>query len=174
MIENLSNLFIPLIVLIVIIYGIIKKVNVYDSFITGTKEGIELGFSILPYLITMIFGINILVESNFLTNFFGIFKPILDILKIPVEIIPMIFTRPISGNASFAVMINIIKTHGVDSYLGQLASIMQGSTDTTIYVLSLYFGSIGIKKTKYALKAGLLVDFITIIMSIIVISLIFK
>ena len=86
----------------------------------------------------------------------------------------MIFTRPISGNASFAVMINIIKNHGVDSYLGQLASIMQGSTDTTIYVLSLYFGSIGIKKTKYALKAGLLVDFLTIIMSIIVISVIFN
>lgn len=170
--ENLSNFFIPLIVLVIIIYGIRKKVNVYDAFISGAKEGIELAFSIFPCLITMMFAINILLSSNFITDIFSILKPVLDILKIPVEIIPMMITRPISGNASYAVMIDIVKNFGVDSYLGKLACILQGSTDTTIYVLSIYFSSIGIKNIRYALKAGLFADFIAFVFSILILILI--
>lgn len=171
--SNISNMLIPSVVLIIIIVAIYKKVNVYDEFIEGAKEGLTMGISIFPYLIGMIFGINILLSSGILNNIFIFFKPIFDLIKIPVEILPMAIIRPISGNASFAVMINIIKTYGVDSYLGRIVSIMQGATDTTIYVITLYFGSIGIKNIRYALKAGLFADLVTLIMSVLLVSIFF-
>ena len=170
---EVSSFFIPGIVLMIVLYAIIKKVPVYDSFIAGAKEGLVMAIGIFPYLIAMIFGMNILIKSHFITDFFSLFTPIFNILKIPVQILPLAVTRPISGNASFVVMIDIIKTFGVDSMLGRMAAVMQGATDTTIYVLSLYFGSIGIKNIRYALKAGLFADFITVVMSILMISLFF-
>lgn len=170
---NIGNMLIPVVILIIIVVAIIKKVNVYDEFVDGAKEGLELGISIFPYLIGMIFGINILLKSGILDNIFIFLKPIFDIIKIPVEVLPMAIIRPISGNASFAVMIDIIKTYGVDSYLGRIVSVMQGATDTTIYVISLYFGSIGIKNIRYALKAGLFADLVTLIMSVLLVSIFF-
>lgn len=170
---NIGNMVIPIVVLLIIAVAIIKKVNVYDEFVEGAKEGLEMGISIFPYLIGMIFGINILLKSGILNHVFVFLKPIFDMVKIPVEILPMAVIRPISGNASFAVMIDMIKTYGVDSYLGRIVSVMQGATDTTIYVISLYFGSIGIKNIRYALKAGLLADLVTLIMSVLFVSIVF-
>lgn len=171
--SSIGNLLIPIVVLIIIVVAIIKKVNVYDEFVSGAKEGLGMGISIFPYLIGMIFGINILLRSDILNHLFVFLKPVFDIIKIPVEVLPMAMIRPISGNASFAVMIDIIKTYGVDSYLGRIVSVMQGATDTTIYVISLYFGSIGIKNIRYALKAGLFADLVTLIMSVALISIFF-
>lgn len=170
---NISSFLIPLIVLFILIYAVIHKVSVYDSFLTGAKEGLVLSFSIFPILMAMIFGMNLLLKSGFITDFFSLFKPILKLFHLPLEILPLALTRPISGNASFVVMIDIIKQFGVDSSLGRIAAIMQGATDTTIYVLSLYFGSIGIQHTKYALKAGLFADFVTVVMSILLVSIFF-
>lgn len=172
-IAEISNLFIPIVVLLIIIVAVKKKVNVYDEFVEGAKEGLQMGFSIFPYLIGMIFGVNILLKSGILDNIFSLFSPIFSFLRIPMEILPMSMIRPISGNASFAVMIDLIKTHGVDSFLGRVASVLQGATDTTIYVISLYFGSVGIKNIRYALKAGLFADLITLIMSVLLVSLVF-
>ena len=170
---TLSNYFIPIIVLGIIIVAVKKKINVFDEFIEGATDGLKMSFDIFPYLIAMIFGINILLKSGIVDNIFMIVKPIFDFINIPVEILPMAFVRPISGNASFAVMIDIIKTYGVDSYLGRIVSVMQGATDTTIYVISLYFGSIGIMNIRYALKAGLFADLVTLIVSILLVSLFF-
>jgi len=170
---SFSSLFIPLVVLLIVFYALFKKVDVYDSFIQGAKDGLVMSIEILPFLMAMIFGMNLLIKSNFIGDFFSIFKPILNILKLPIEILPLALTRPISGNASFVVMIDIIKQFGVDSTLGRMAAIMQGATDTTIYVLSLYFGSIGIKHIRYALKAGLFADLVTVIMSILLVSILF-
>lgn len=170
---KLGNYLIPVVVLLIIIYAMKKKVSIYDSFVTGAKEGLDLAISILPYLVAMLFATNILLKSNLLNNIFLIFKPIFKFLKIPLEILPMAIIRPISGNASFAVMIDLIKKFGVDSYLGRLAATLQGATDTTIYVLSLYFGSIGIKKIGHAMWAGLLTDLVAVIISIILVSVVF-
>jgi len=169
----ISTFFIPIIVLVVLIFALFKKVNVYDSFCVGAKEGMMMSISIFPYLLAMIFGMNLLLKSGIITDFFSLLKPVLSIFNIPVEILPMALVRPISGNASFVVMMDIIKTYGVDSYLARLASILQGATDTTIYVISLYFGSVGIKNIKYALKAGLLTDLITLFMAIFLVSIFF-
>ncbi len=170
---NIGNYFIPGVIFVIMMVAIVKKVNVYDEFVAGAKEGFSMGISIFPYLIGMIFGINLLLKSEILDHLFFFLKPIFDMMKIPVEILPMAMIRPISGNASFAVMIDLIKHYGVDSYLGRIASVMQGATDTTIYVISLYFGSIGIKNIRYALKAGLFADLVTLIMSVLLIRLFF-
>ena len=100
-------------------------------------------------------------------------KPVFDLLKIPVEIMPMAVIRPISGNASFAIMIDLIKTYGVDSFIGLVSASLQGATDTTIYVLCLYFGSIGIKKIRYSLWVGLLTDLVAVFVSVVVVKLVF-
>lgn len=171
---NIGNMLIPFVVFVVVIVAFIKKVNIYDEFVEGAKEGLGLGISIFPYLIGMIFGINILLKSEILNHLFVFLKPVFDVIKIPIEILPMAMIRPISGNASFAIMIDIIKNYGVDSYLGRIVSVMQGATDTTIYVISLYFGSIGIKNIRYALKAGLFADFVTLIMSVLLIHIFFS
>lgn len=173
MITNISNYFIPVIVLVIIIIAMKKKVAVFDEFVIGAGEGIKLAISIFPCLIAMIFGINILLRSNILDQVLSLFKPILNFIHLPAPILPMAIIRPISGNASFAVMIDIIKTYGVDSYIGRIVSVMQGATDTTIYVISLYFGSIGIKNIRYALKAGLFADLVTLIVSIMLVSIVF-
>ncbi len=170
---NLGNFFLPLVVLLIFLTAIYQKVNIYDEFVVGAKEGMKTAFSIFPYLIGMIFGINILLKSELLTQILSFFHPFFQAIHIPVEILPMALVRPISGNASFAVMIDIIKTYGVDSTLGRMVSVMQGATDTTIYVISLYFGSIGIQNIRYALKAGLFADLVTLFMSILLISIFF-
>ena len=170
---KISNMFIPIVVLGIIIYGVKKKVPIYDSFIKGCSEGLELSISIFPYLIAMLFATNVLLKSNVLDSIFLIFKPFFDLVKVPVEILPMAVIRPISGNASFAIMIDLIKEYGVDSFLGRLAATLQGATDTTIYVLSLYFGSIGIKKIRYSLWAGLLTDLFAVIISVVLVNLVF-
>lgn len=171
---KLGNYLIPIVVLLIIVYAIKKNVSIYDSFVNGAKEGLELGISILPFLVAMLFATNILLKSNLLDNIFGFLNPVFNFLKIPVEILPMAMIRPISGNASFTVMIDLIKKFGVDSFIGRLAATLQGSTDTTIYVLSLYFGSIGIKKIGHAMLAGLLTDLVAVIVSIILVSVVFS
>ena len=170
---NLSNYLLPILVLSIIIYGFYHHVPLYDAFTKGAKEGMELAFSIFPFFMAMIFGVNILLKSGFLDQFFLLFQPLFSFFKIPIEILPMAIIRPISGNASFAIMIDLIKKYGVDSFLGRLAATLQGSTDTTIYVLTLYFGSIGIKNSKYALAAGLLADTMALIVSILLVRFIF-
>lgn len=170
---NIGNFVIPIVVLIIIVYAFYKKVKIYDSFIAGAKEGLELAISILPYLVAMLFATDIFLKSGILDNFFSLFDPILKLINVPKEILPMAIVRPISGNASFAVMIDLIKNFGPDSYIGRIASTIQGATDTTIYVLSLYFGSIGIKRIRYSLWVGLLTDLTCLIASILLVSFVF-
>lgn len=170
---TLGNFLLPAVVLIVIGVSLYKNISLYDVFVEGAKEGIKLGFQVFPCLLGMIFGINLLLKSNLISDILNLLSPILSVLRLPKEILPLAIIRPISGNASFALMVDIFKTYGVDSYLGRIAAVMQGATDTTIYVISLYFGSIEIKNIRYALKAGLFADFITLVVSILLITLFF-
>lgn len=169
----ISNIILPILILTVLIYGIIKKKNIYDLFIKGTKEGLEIGINIFPSLLAMVFSVNILVSSGFLDFLLELLKPIMNLIRIPVEIVPMAIMRPISGNTSLMLMTNIFNRYGVDSLLGNIASTIQGSTDTTFYILTLYFGSIGIKKIRYSMIVGLISDLIGIVMSIAIVNLFF-
>ena len=170
---NISNYIIPLFVLFIIIYGIRKKVDVYDSFIDGTKESFPMIITIFPNLLGMIFGVNILIKSGLLEFVFNLLKPLFTLIQVPFEVVPMMLIKPISGGAALAILNNIFASVGPDSFTGRLASIIEGSTETTIYVLTLYFGSVGIKKIKYALWAGLLADLIGIVGSVIIANILF-
>jgi len=168
----MSKLIIPIIILLILSYGIYKKRNIYEDFLAGAKEGISLVYSIIPAIVAMNFAVNIFLKSNFINMFIGILKPILTF--IPIELIPMAILRPISGTATLSILSNIFSIYGPDSFAGRLASTMQGCTDTTIYVLALYFSSIKITNTRYALYVGLFADLAGIVASIFIVSLFFN
>lgn len=162
----MSNYILPIIVFLIIIYGV-KRCNVYDSFIEGAKEGIEISLSIFPSILGVIFSTKIFIASGFFEFLLDLLKPVLNLVSFPIEVFPLAILRPVSGNAALSIMIENFKKYGVDSFVGTLSSIIQGSTDTTFYVISLYFSAIGIKKTKHTLPLALLVDLIGIITAII-------
>lgn len=169
----ISKIIIPLFVVGIILYGHHKKVDVYNSFLAGAKEGLLTSFNIFPAIIGMIFAINIFLNSGVIDFILGWLKPIFNLLNVPLSILPMALLRPISGTASLAIMNDIFANFGPDSYIGRLASVLQGCTDTTIYVLALYFGSVKISKTKHALGVGLFADLIGIIMAFILVAIFF-
>lgn len=169
----MSNFLIPIIVLFIIIYGYIKKINIYDSFIDGAKEGIEMVKNMFPSLLSMILAVNIFSNSGVIDFIFAFLKPLFISLNIPFEILPVAMMRPLSGSFGLALLNNIYKIYSPDSYISLLSSVIQGSSDTTIYIITLYFGTIGIKKIKYALWVGLLTDLFMVITSLIVASLFF-
>ncbi len=171
--EIISKIILPIFIIVIVFYGVKKKINVYDTFLEGAKEGLQTTFSIFPAIIAMIFAINIFLDSNFLGFVIKIINPIIGNVSLPLEIIPMALLRPISGTASLAVMNDIFKSFGPDSFIGRLASILQGCTDTTVYVIALYFGTIKITKIRHALWVGLFADLVGIIMAIVLTNLFF-
>lgn len=155
----ISNLIIPIIILFIIFYGYIKKQNVYEQFLEGCIEGFRLIIQISPTIISMIFVIEVFIRSNFINivfKGFHLFSP---------HLFSMALMRPISGNASLGIMQDIFKSVGPDSFTGFIASLLQGSTETTIYVVALYYGSVGIKKVKNTIKIGLIVDLLGILLA---------
>lgn len=174
MITFISSLMLPCLVLFVISYGLHKKVDIYNVFVDGAKEAFDMLPTLFPCLLGMILGINLFLESNIMSYFLDFISPLLTYLKVPVEIIPMAIMRPISGGSTLALLNNLFEVHGPDSFIGRIGSVIQGSTETTFYVLTLYFGTVGIKKIKHALWVGLLVDLIGIISGIAIVGLFFN
>ena len=164
----ISKIIIPLFVLLIIINGVRKKINIYDAFLEGAKEGLIMVFHIAPTVIAMVFAVNIFLDSQFIEGILGFLKPFFDFIHVSIDILPMALLRPISGTASLAIMNDIFVNFGPDSFIGRLASTLQGCTDTTIYVLALYFGSIKVVKTKYALPVGLFADLMGILAAFII------
>lgn len=158
-------------VLFIILYGVFKKIDVYDTFIEGVKESFSMIFNLFPTYIAMILAINLFINSGVLDYILSLINPVLEIFKIPGEIFPLAIVRPISGSASLAYLNSIFSKYGPDSFIGLLGSVMQGCTDTTFYIISLYFGSIGIKKIRRSMFAALFADLVGIITSIIVVNL---
>lgn len=129
--------------------------------------------NLFPTFIAMILAVNVFIKSGFLDFLLSYISPLFKYLSMPIEVLPLALIRPISGSASLAYLNNLYASFGPDSFIGIMGSVMQGSTDTTFYVISLYFGSIGIKKIKYSMFAGLVADLIGIIASIIIVNIIF-
>lgn len=169
---EITAYILPLLVLVIIVFAIFKRVNAYGSFVDGVKDGLKLFSGIYPSLLAMMCAITLLRESGLMEVCSNAIAHI--ITFIPSDIVPMILFRPISGNASLAVLIDIFKTCGVDSFEGIMASIIQGSTDTTFYVISLYFSTVGIKKIKNSLTIGLIADAAGIGMAILLTVLFFQ
>lgn len=163
---RLVNYIMPIMVIIIIIYSLKKKRPIYDDFLEGVKEGLQISLNIFPSIFAMIVSVSIFLKSNILTD---ILKYI-NIKFIPKELFPLAILRPISGSSSLMILNNILKVYGPDSKIGLIAAIIAASTDTTIYIIGTYFGSIKIKKIKYALIVGLLADLTCIILSILIIN----
>lgn len=166
-INYISNIAVPFTILIIICYGLIEKNKVFDSFLDGAKEGTKIIYSIFPTLLGLFLSINVLRESGIIDAIINFLKPILILLKIPPEILPLALLRPISGSASMAVATDIMTNYGVDSSIGLIASTIMGSTETTLYTIALYTSSVGIKKTRFVLYAALLADLVGMITSVV-------
>ena len=169
----MSNLFIPIIVIFVIVYGYFKKINIYDVFVSGASEGFIMVRDMFPSLLAMILAVNIFKSSGVIDFLFSFLKPIFLFLKIPFEVLPIAVMRPLSGSFGLALLNNIYGIYGPDSFVGILSSVIQGSSDTTVYIITLYFGTIGIKKIRYALWVGLLADLFMVVVSLIIVPLLF-
>ena len=155
------------------IYGLLKKINVYDSFIEGAKEGFNIAVKIIPYLVAMLVAIGVFRASGALDLITNALSPITSKIGIPGEVLPMALIRPLSGGGASGVMNDLFTTYGPDSLIGRMASVMNGSTETTLYVLAVYFGAVGIKKSRHALPAGLIADAVGLITAVVVTNIMF-
>ena len=163
----IANIILPLITLIVIIYAIYKKVNIYDEFISGVKEGLQMSLEIFPSIFTIIISVTVLSKSNFLNDIISL----ININIFPKEILPIAILRPISSSSTMMLLNEILSTYGPDSLIGKISSIIAGSTDTTIYIISTYYASIKIKKIRQSLLIGLLADLTCVIISILIVNI---
>ncbi|WP_100372631.1 spore maturation protein [Bacillus sp. FJAT-45037] len=169
----ISIWFIPVLIGFILVYGTYKKVPTYETFVEGAKDGFGMAISIIPYLVGMLVAISVFRASGAMEFLIELMKPMLEVVGVPSEIVPLAMIRPISGTGALGMTSDLIATYGPDSFIGRLASTMQGSTDTTLYVLTVYFGAVGIKKMGDALKVGLLADLVGIIASIIIVTIVF-
>lgn len=160
-----SNLAMPMVIFFIVLYGVTEKVKVFDNFLEGAKEGIKTTFSILPTLIGLFLAIGVLRSSGVLDFIIKLSSPILEIFNFPSELMPLAILRPISGSASIAVATDIMKQAGVDSLIGNIASTIMGSTETTLYTIAIYTSCIKIKKNRFILLAALTADITGIIVS---------
>ena len=161
-----SNLAMPLMILMIVIYGLVEKNKVFDDFIEGAKEGIEIVLSILPTLIGLFVAIGALRNSGILDIIIRFIAPLLNVIRFPSEIMPLAMLRPISGSGSIAVATDIIKNYGVDSTIGMMASTIMGSTETTLYTIAIYTSCVKIKKTRFVLLASLAADVVGMLVSV--------
>lgn len=157
-INHISLWTIPFLLAVIPLVGYIKRVPVYDAFIEGAEEGLKVALRILPFLVGIMVALGILRASGAMGWLSHLLSPLTSRVGFPPEVLPLMLIRPLSGGGSLAVTVDLLKRHGPDSFIGYLASVMQGSTDTTFYVLTVYFGSVGIRRARYAPAVGLTAD----------------
>ncbi|MHB1316117.1 MAG: spore maturation protein [Christensenellales bacterium] len=169
----MSAYIIPAFFCAIIVYGLIKGVNVYQAFVDGALEGIRCAFHILPYLLAMLVAINVFANAGALSFFADALSPLSGLLGIPKEVVPLALIRPFSGSAALAMLKTMFDRYGVDSYASLTGAVMMGSTETVFYTVSLYYGSIGIRKTRHTIPAALLAGFAGMIASVILCRIMF-
>lgn len=172
-VNYLSNIAMPFMIFIIVIYGLIEKNKIFDTFLEGAKEGIEIVFNIFPTLIGLFVAIGALRSSGIIDAIVNFLNPVLKIIQFPSEVMPLAILRPISGSGSMAIATDIMKNFGVDSNIGLIASVIMGSTETTLYTIAVYTSSVGIKKTRLIIIPALISDIVGMIVSVIVCSMIF-
>ena len=173
-IEVVSKLAIPLLIVVFIGYGAIKKVKVYESFVEGAKDGFNIAVKIIPYLVAMLIAIGIFRAGGGMDWLIFILQPVTSLIGMPAEALPMALMRPLSGSGSLGIMSENLTVYGPDSFIGILVSTFYGSTETTFYVLALYFGAVNIKSTRHALPVGLIADVAGILGALFIVKLLFS
>lgn len=159
MTDMLSYWVLPVSVTVMVLFGLYKRVKVFDCFMQGAKRGLHTVYELLPSITGLVVAVTMLRASGALTILTDAFSPFAEKLNIPPEVIPMALISPVSGGGSMTFFEQVLKEHGPDSFLGQVASVLMGSTDTTLYAVTVYYSAVGIKKTRHTLWAGLAADF---------------
>lgn len=171
---NIISLYsLPAIILIILGFSIYKKVPVYETFISGAKEGFKVGVMIIPYLVAILVAIGMFRASGAIDLLSQLFTPILNKIGMPAELLPLAIIRPLSGSGALGIMSEIATTHGPDAIITKMAAVMVGCSETTFYVLTVYFGSVGITKFRHALWAGIIADIFSIIVAVLICNTIF-
>ena len=170
----ISSLFVPLFIAGTVILGLAKKVPVYEAFIRGAKQGFSTVLRVLPYVVGFVFAIRIFTAAGCFDYISAALSPVLSPLGIPPEILPLALMRPFSGSASVGALTTIFSRYGPDSLIGRSASTLMGSSETLFYTTSLYYGSVGIKKTRHTIPAALISELAGLIASVTICRLIFK
>ena len=173
MINLLSLYALPFIIVLILTVALFKKVPVYEEFTEGAKDGFRVAINIIPYLVAIIVGISMFRASGAMDSFAGMLAPLLSKFSVPADSLPIMITRSLSGSATLGLFTDIAHKFGPDAYVTKLCAVIVGSSETTFYVLSVYFGSVGIKKFRYAVATGLLADFVGIVGAVLVCSWIF-
>ena len=172
LISLISAWAIPVMITFIPLYAYTRKVPVYESFVEGAKDGFGTAIGIIPHLVGMMVAISVFRASGALDFVMG-YIAVLNGFGVPAEVLPLGLLRPLTGTGSLAYTTELIRVHGPDSMIGLIASTIQGSTDTTLYVLTVYFGAVGIRKGRYALKVGLFSDIVGFIAAIVICMLVF-
>lgn len=171
--DYFAAVIIPLIVVAIPLYGLCKRVPVYESFVEGAKEGFKVGVMIIPYLVAIFVAINMFRASGAMHAVEDLTRPVLTAIGFPPEVLPMAIIRPLTGGGSAGVVADMTQQYGADSMLTRMAGTMFGSTETTFYILAVYFGAVNVKRTRHAVPAGLIADIIAIFLSVYIIRLMY-
>lgn len=164
----------PCIIGAVSLYGLIKKVPVFDAFVIGAKDGLKTVYSIAPTLIGLIVCVSMLKASGALTLLCEWMSPVCEKIGFPSQLLPMTLLRPVSGGGSTALLNQVLKDNGPDSFIGRCASVIAGSTETTFYAITMYFGAVKIKKIRHTLFSALAADFTAAVIAVVTVSLYFE
>jgi spore maturation protein B len=171
---NLISYFvIPLMLVGFPLYGLYKRVPVYESFVEGAKDGFQVAVRIIPYLVAILFAVAMFRASGAMDALARFLSPVLEPLGFPAEVLPMAIIRPLTGSGSAAIVVDMINRYGEDSIYVKMASVMFGSTEPTFYVIAVYFGAINIRKTRHAVPAGLIADIAAMIFAVWSVRLLF-
>ncbi|MCL1951030.1 MAG: spore maturation protein [Turicibacter sp.] len=164
---------VPVFLLSIFVMAFIKNTNAFDDFVEGAKEGLGTAASLLPNLVGMIVGVKVFLASGILDSISAMLDPLLSRINLHPQLLPLMILRPLSGSATVGYASELINIHGPDSLVGRLASVMQASSDTTIYIITVYFAAVGLKEMKHALKLGLITDLFAFGLAIVAVSLFF-
>lgn len=168
-----GNWFIPMFLLLVFLHGAYKRVPLYDTFIEGAREGLSLAMKLLPYVVGIYVAVGVFRSSGAMEALLAPIKPVLTFLEVPGEVLPLMVVRPLSGPAALGLTSELIEKFGPDSFIGRLASTIDGSCDTTLYILAVYYAAVGIKNPRYSLPVGLIADMSGFTASVIICKIVF-
>ncbi len=163
----------PAFACIIVVFGLIKRVPVFDIFLKGAKEGMQILYSIAPTIIGLVFAVDLLRSSGAIDAICNFIEPVADYLGFPKEIVPMVLLRPVSGSGSTALLTSLYEQCGPDSFAGRVASVLAGSSETTFYAIAMYFGCIKVKKIRHTLFAAIIADITAAVMSVLTVRLYF-
>lgn len=171
MFEYLTKSIIPIIVLLIVIYGMIKGRKVYEWFVEGAKDGLKVCLNIFPYLLAMIIAVHIFREAKLLDLLNNVISPLTSLIGLPKEITPLVLIKPLSGSGATGIFTDILKNYGPDTAIGLISSVIMGTTETIFYTITVYFGAVKIKKIRHTLWAAIMADMMAIIMAILMVKI---